>query len=142
MAGTIYPSSADTSSYITVTLSRALDINAGESLELSVILCIDDRAPTGFIQFHIAENGVYVSDATSGERFTDIEGAFPLTSGISEIFLPADRITFDAKSLIPANAAPGGEIAVFDIGFYRGAGEGVAGEGGGCVASWGSGATR
>jgi len=124
VAGTIYPSSADTSSYITVTLMRPLKMNAGESLVLSVILCVDDRAPTGYIQFHIAENGVYVSDATSGERFADMEGAFPLTSGISEIFLPADRITFDAKSIIPSNAAPGGEIAVFAIGFYRGAGEG------------------
>ncbi len=124
MAGSFFPSAGNTSSYLTVPFANRLDINAEGSLMLSVILDMYEGASTGLFQFQIAANGIEVYDGTSGERFTNIGGDFPLASGVSEIVLPADRITINAESVMPHNASTRHEIGIFDISFSRGAGEG------------------
>lgn len=127
LGGALYPSARDTLSQFTIPLDTALVIGPGESVQVLVRCDIAATAPEGMLQIQIDGSGVDVRDATSGQPLPHVEGAFPITSGIAMIRIPADEVLFTADPLLPANVASGDEIPVFDLRFGNGGLTGSAG---------------
>lgn len=121
---TVYPQAADTSSYIYLPVSGQLILAAGSSTEVRIEVDIEDSAMPGNFQFYSDNAGFEVVDDTSGDPFEDIEGDFPISSGLTEIVLPADRVVFGAQAELPPNITAGETVELFTFSLERGAGTG------------------
>jgi len=115
----VYPTAVDTSSYVSLVFTEPVFIDTGNSLELDITIDIDESAQPRQFQFHLYGSAVEVFDATSEIRFTALEGSFPITSGVAEIVVPAERISFEADGTMPKNIVPGEKIKAFDLHFER-----------------------
>jgi hypothetical protein len=122
--GSVYLTAQDTLSDVELLFSEALLLGPGESDTLMIELDISASADRGFFQIHCYESGLEIHDVTDGSSFTDIEGTFPLSSGVAEIVLPADAIYFRADAMLPENVAAGSEAGVFNLHFERDGGSG------------------
>jgi hypothetical protein len=65
----------------------------------------------------IQAGGFDISDATDGEPFGTIAGAFPIASGLCGIVMPAEAVGFRADPVLSANAASGTDVRIFDAHF-------------------------
>ncbi len=96
-----------------------LVIDPGVTDTLVISFDIEPGAGTGYFQIHIDRNELLLSDATDGSEFDEVEGVFPLTSGMSNIVVPAESALFSARGLLPANVVSGESIHTFDLLFER-----------------------
>ena len=96
-----------------------LTVDPGWSDTLVISFDLDPGAATGHFQVHIDQNGLFLSDATDRSAFDEIEGEFPLTSGVSNIVVPAEGVLFSARGTLPANVVSGESVHIFDLVFER-----------------------
>jgi hypothetical protein len=115
----VYLNAADTLPDISMPFAGALLLGPGERDTLSLEADISAASQSGFFQVHLNESGIEIRDATDSSELTELDGDFPLTSGVAEIALPADGLFFHADAVLPANVASGGETGVFDLHFDR-----------------------
>ncbi|MBN1165072.1 MAG: hypothetical protein JXB45_10875, partial [Candidatus Krumholzibacteriota bacterium] len=120
----LYPTVQDISSYMTLAFAETVLVESGDSLGLDISLDLQLSASPGYFQVHLNESALEIFDGTSGIEFNDLEGTFPLSSGLAQIILPADRISFGAQGTLPANIVPGQRVKAFSLHFERGAGTG------------------
>ncbi|MBU8920778.1 MAG: hypothetical protein KOO63_02855 [Bacteroidales bacterium] len=119
VAGEVYPAAGDTSSYMTLVFPGDLQVSPGDSIDIDISVDLEGESLPPDFQMQVAQSGIEAYDATSMERFISVQGEFPLTSGIAEITLPADGITFGAGSIMPSNVVPGEKAGLFKLRFSR-----------------------
>ncbi len=116
----VYTTAVDTSSYIHLTIEDEIVIEAGSSTDLDIHVDIGESAVPGFFQFYLNRDGFDVADATSGSEFEDIGGEYPISSGLAEVVLPADRIYFYASDILSPNIMAGEETPLMSLRLERG----------------------
>ncbi len=119
IVGSVYPAAGDTSSYMAIVFPGGIQVSPGDSIDVDISVDLEGVSLPPDFQMQIAQSGIEIYDATSMERYTSVQGDFPLTSGIAEIVHPADGITFGAGSIMPSNIVPGEKIGVFELRFSR-----------------------
>ncbi|MCK4349567.1 MAG: hypothetical protein KAX13_01845, partial [Candidatus Krumholzibacteria bacterium] len=94
-------------------------IDPGGTDTLVISFDLDSDAATGYFQIHIDRNELFLSDATDGSAFDEVDGEFPLTSGMSSIVVSAEGVLFSAQGALPANVVSGESVLTFDLVFER-----------------------
>ncbi|MBN2071083.1 MAG: hypothetical protein JW814_06450 [Candidatus Krumholzibacteriota bacterium] len=120
----VYPTALDTSSYIRMEFDDPVLIEPEGSVVLDISLDIDQDAVPGYFQMHLYGTAVEILDATSGAVFDKPTGAFPLSSGLTNVVIPVGSISFEASGVLPANIAAGEKVKAFDLRFSRSADSG------------------
>ena len=79
-----------------------------ESLDLTVVLDFRDDCPTETFEVAVAAAGLVLRDAVTGERATIATGLspWPLRSGVTRFYIPAEELVVGATSLMPPLLAP------------------------------------
>ncbi len=106
-----------TTSVIELVFSDSLKMEPGSRDTLIAAVDFSPSAPSGYVQMHLYGDGMDVADATDGTRLALLEGEFPISSGVTRIIPPPDRVVFSGEGIVPPNIA-GGEVAeIMDLHF-------------------------